>query len=183
VGYEAALQKAWEDLAKLKPAKELSIKFLADEYNIDLKAKRVLSLSCNASAKDFTSILILHYLVQKIKGLPKVTGNWLTFREFSGVEGYSEAFHKRAIDPIIRKYGKYPEAINALLERLPAKQFSGGDIGIVVQAFEEVPVLVKLWKADEEFAPDANMYFDSSITGIFCTEDIVVLAGIVAVSL
>lgn len=183
MGYEIALRKAWEDLAKLKPAKGLSIKFLADEYSIDLEAQRVLSLACNVSAKDFTSIIILHYLAQKIKGLPAVTGKWLTFREFSGVEGYFEAFHKRAIEPIIHKYGKYPEALKALVERLPVKEFSGGDVGVVIRAFEGVPVLVKLWKADEEFAPDANMYFDSSITGIFCTEDIVVLAGIVAGSL
>lgn len=183
MGYEVALKKAWEDLAKLKPAKELSVKFLADEYSLDLEAKRVLSLSCNTPAKDFTSILILHYLVQKIKGLPGVTGNWLTFREFSGVEGYFDAYRKRAIEPIIRKYGQNPEAIKTALERLPAEQSGGGDFGIVIQAFAGVPVLVKLWKADAEFGPDANMYFDSSITGIFCTEDIVVLAGIIGSSL
>lgn len=183
MSYEAALRKAWEDLAKLKTGKELSIKFLADEYNIDLGAKKVLSLSCNASSKDFTSILILHYAAQKIKGLPGITGNWLTFRELSGVEGYSDAYHKRAIEPIIRKYGKNIEGLKDLTGRLPAKLSPGGDIGLEVQAFEGVPVLVKLWKADEEFGPDANMYFDSSITGIFCTEDIVVLAGIVSGSL
>jgi hypothetical protein len=183
VGYEVAVKKAWEDLAKLKTAKELSVKFLADEYSIDLEAKRVLSLACNTPAKDFFSILILHYLVQKIKGLPKLTGNWLTFREFSGVEGYFDAYHKRAIEPIVRKYGKYPEGIRAVLKELPAKEFPGGDMGVVIQAFEGVPVLVKLWKADEEFGPDANMYFDASITGIFCTEDIVVLAGIIGSSL
>lgn len=183
MGYEVAIKKAWEDLAKLKPGNELSVKFLADEYSVDLEAKRVLSLACNIKAKDFTSILILHYLAQKLKGLPKLTGDWLTFREFSGVEGYFDAFHKRAIEPIIRKHGKYPEGIKTALERLPAKEFSGGDIGVVIQAFEGVPALVKLWKADEEFGPDANMYFDSSITGIFCTEDIVVLAGMVGSSI
>ncbi len=183
MGYELAIKKAWEDLANLKPDKDLSVKFLADEYNIDLDQKKVLSLSCNAAAKDFTSILILHYLVQKIKGLPKLSGEWLTFREFSGVEGYLDAFRRRAIGPIIRKYGKNPQAINGVVERLPAHLSSGGDFGIVIEVFGGVPVLVKLWKADEEFGPDANMYFDSSITRIFCTEDIVVLSGLIASSL
>jgi hypothetical protein len=99
------------------------------------------------------------------------------------VEGYFDAFHKRSIEPIIRKYGKNPEAIKAAVGRLPAESIAGGDFGVVIRAFEGVPVLVKLWKADEEFGPDANMYFDSSITGIFCTEDIVVLAGIIGSSL
>jgi hypothetical protein len=37
-----------------------------------------------------------------------------------------------------------------------------------------------MWRPDEEFGPEANLLFDKSITGIFCTEDIVVLAGIIA---
>jgi len=183
MGYEMALKKAWEDLAKLKPAKNLSVKFLGDEYSIDIGEKRVLSLSCNTAAKEFFSILMLHYLVKKIEGLSQPTGTWLTFRELSGVEGYFDAYHKRSIEPIIRKYGKNPEAVKAALSRLPGESISGGDFGIVIQAFEGIPVLVKLWKSDEEFGPDANMYFDSSITGIFCTEDIVVLAGIIGSSL
>ena len=183
MGYETALNKAWEDLAKLKPGKELTVKLLADEYSVDPESRRIISVSCNAPAKDFYSILILHYAVQKIKGLPRVTGEWLTFRELSGVEGYAGAFQRRVVDPIIRKYGKYPEGIKAVLERLPAREISGGDIGIAVEVFAGVPMLVKLWKADEEFGPGANVYFDSGITGIFCTEDIVVLAGIVAGSL
>ncbi|MCX5700682.1 MAG: DUF3786 domain-containing protein [Candidatus Omnitrophica bacterium] len=183
MGYELALNKAWDDLAKLNPANKLSVKFLADEYSVDLQEKRVSSLSCNVAAKDFTSIIILHYLVQRLKGLPKPSGEWLTFREFSGVEGYYETYRKRSIEPIIRKYGKNPEGIKAALERLPAKKVATGDIGIIVEAFEGVPVLVKLWKADDEFGPDANMYFDSSITSIFCTEDIIVIAGFVGTSL
>ncbi|MDD5478036.1 MAG: hypothetical protein PHG87_07585 [Candidatus Omnitrophica bacterium] len=70
MGYEVALKKSWEDLANLKAPKNLSVKFLADEYTIDSAAEKILSLSCNAPAKDFVSILILHYLAQKLKGLP-----------------------------------------------------------------------------------------------------------------
>ena len=183
MGYEIAINKAWEELAKLSPAKNLEVKFLADRYTVDQEAKEVLSLSCNARAKDFTAILILHYLIQQLKGLPTVRGEWLTFREFSGIEGYYEAFKKRSIEPIIRKYGKNPQGILSVLERLPAKKVEGGDFGIVIEAFASVPVLIKMWQADEEFGPDANIYFDRSVTEIFCTEDIVVLAGIVAASL
>ncbi len=183
MGYEAALRKAWQDLAKLKPGKNLSVKFLADEYSVDIEDGKIFSLSCNVPAKDFVSILILHYLAQRLKGLAAPTGEWLTFREFSGVEGYYDAYHKRCITPIIRKYGKNPDAIKVVLDRLPAKLSEGGDVGIVLEAFTNVPVLIKLWKADAEFGPDANMYFDASIKNIFCTEDIVVLAGMVAAGL
>jgi len=183
MGYEAAFKKAWEDLSKLKPAKNLSVKFLADEYSVDTGERKIISLSCNVPAKDFVSILILHYLAKEIKGLAAPTGVWLTFREFSGVEGYYDAYHKRCIEPVIRKYGKNPEAVKGILERLPGRLAEGGDVALQIEAFAGVSVLIKLWKADAEFGPDANMYFDASIKNIFCIEDIIVLAGIVAAGL
>ncbi|MDD5506269.1 MAG: DUF3786 domain-containing protein [Candidatus Omnitrophica bacterium] len=182
MGYEAALNKAWDDLLYLNPnpAKNLLVKFMADEYSVDIRERKVFSSSCNIPAKDFTSILLLHYLAKQPKGLPAPSGQWLTFREFSGVEGYYEAFHRRCIEPIIRKYGRNPDALKDIPARLPAMLSDGADVSLVIEAFADVPVLVKLWKQDAEFGPEANMYFDSGIKDIFCTEDIVVLAQMIA---
>ena len=180
MGYEVAINKAWQDLAKLNVTEVFSIRFLADEYTVDPRQKKVLSLSCNVLPKDFTAILILHYLIQKKAGLPELTDEWVTFKELSAVEGYYPAFRKRAIEPIIRKYGSHPEGVLSVLERLPAKRVSQGDLGLVIEALEKVPVLITLWRSDDEFGPEANMLFDRSIARIFCTEDIVVLAGIIA---
>jgi len=180
MSYEIAISKAWEELSKLQPEGIMPVKFMSYEYSIEPSDRKVMSASYNVLAKDFTAILILHYLIRKLKGLPELSGEWLTFREFSGIEGYYEAFKKRSIDPIIRKYGKNPEGILSVLSRLPAKKAEGGDFALLIDTFEGVPVLIKLWKGDEEFGPDANIYFDKSIKDIFCTEDIVVLAGLVA---
>jgi len=180
MSYDIALNKAWEELLRLKPAKELSVKFLADEYTIDCENRRVLSLSCNAPAKDFITILLLHYLAKKLQGLPVLAEEWLGFKELSGIEGYKAAFKKRALEPIIRKYGSNPQGLLSVLDRLPGRRVDQADIGIVLEAFEGVPVMVLMWRPDEEFGPEANILFDKSLTGIFCTEDIVVLAGIVA---
>jgi len=180
MGYQIAIDKAWEDLARLNITEVFSIRFLADEYTVDPRQKRVISLSCNAAAKDFTAILILHYLIRRKAGLPELTDEWVTFKELSAVEGYYPAFRKRAIEPIIRKYGGHPEGILSVLERLPARRVSQGDLGLVLEALEKVPVLITLWRSDEEFGPEANMLFDKNIASIFCTEDIVVLAGIIA---
>ena len=35
--YEPAINKAWEDLAKLNPDRITLVKFLADEYTVDLE--------------------------------------------------------------------------------------------------------------------------------------------------
>ena len=182
MGYEIALNKAWEGLGGQKGKNRLTVKFLGDEYDIDIEARKVLSMACNVPARDFTAILILHYLASKAKGLPEVTGEWFDFREISGVEGYSSAFRKRSIEPVVRKYGKEPKGLLSALERLPGKKTDKGDAGIILDAFEGVPVLVTLWAGDDEFSPEANLLFDKSIRGIFSTEDIVVLAGLCAAS-
>jgi len=180
MSYAIAMNKAWEEVLKLSADKEISVKFLADEYTVNTQDRSIISLSCNVPAKDFMSILILHYLAHKLQALPKLTGEWLSFKELSGVEGYLAAFKKRAIDPIIRKHGANPEGILGFLDKFPAKKVNQGDVGVVIDAFEGVPVLITLWRGDDEFGPDANMLFDRSITKIFCTEDIVVLAGTIA---
>ena len=183
MAYDAALSLAWKELLNSKPTKDLAVRFLSDQYIVDLEAREISSLPGNIPAKDFTAILILHYLISKLKGLPRLTGEWVSFKELSGVEGYSSAFRKRAIEPIIKKYGTNPQSLLAVLERLPAKKINYADLGVVVEAFEGVPLLVTLWHGDEEFGPEANILFDQSISRIFCTEDIVVLAQFLATHL
>ncbi|MFH1355255.1 MAG: DUF3786 domain-containing protein [Candidatus Omnitrophota bacterium] len=183
MGYAVALEKAWDEYAKCKPQEVTLVKFLADQYSVDLAQKKIISLACNVVAKDASVILILHYLAVKLKGLPEFKGEWVNFRELSGVEGYYPAFRERVIKPIIRKYGSAPEAILEALDRLPAKRVDQGDVGIVLEAFEGVPALINLWRSDEEFAAEANVLFDKSISQIFCTEDVVVLGWFIAASL
>jgi len=180
MSYDVARAKAWDELNKLAPAQELKLRFLADEYSVRPAEKQVACLSNPRPAGDMAAILILHYLAASLKGLPAVQGEWLTFRELSDVEGYYPAFRKRALMPVVKKYGSDPKNIFAVLERIPGKKAEAGDSAIILEAFEGVPALLKVWAADQEFGADANMYFDRSIKTIFCTEDIVVLAGVIA---
>ena len=183
MSYEVAMGKAWDGLARTNPPACFNLRFLADEYEIRLSDRTVISLSCNVPAKDFSAILILHYAAQRYKGLPVLDNQWQSFRELAGVEGYADAFRKRSIEPIIRKYGKNPQGIFDVFNRIPAKRINQADAAIIIDAFERVPALVELWAGDDEFAPEANMLFDKSITNIFCTEDIVVLAGLIAAAI
>lgn len=180
MSYEIAINKGWSDLVALNPQETTAVKLLGDEYSVDLTGRKVLSLSCNALAKDYTTILILHYLIKKLKGLPELQDEWLDFKELSAIEGYQSAFRKRVIERIIKKYGASPESLLSVLDRLPGKRVNQGDIGIVLEIFERVPLLIELWRGDEEFGPEAGVLFDKSITQIFCIEDIVVLAEFVA---
>ena len=182
MSYKQALEKAWSQIPDLTEERRPLVKLLADEYEIDLNKQKVFSVSCNVPAKDHISIIILHYLIQKLKLkiLPKPTGEWISFRQLEGGVGYYPAFKKRAIEPILRKYGSKPDALLELTERFCAKRAQVGDFGIVLEAFENVPILITIWKGDEEFGPEVNIHFDESISKILCTEDVAVLTELIA---
>ncbi len=40
MGYDVAVEKAWDEFIKLSPPHEYTVKFLADEYAVDLEAKK-----------------------------------------------------------------------------------------------------------------------------------------------
>ena len=180
MSYEAAKEKAWAELFKLGLSGKEEIRFFGESFQADPDTRSVVSLLNLQPAKDFESVIILHYLAARLKGLPHLTGEWLTFRELSGVEGYTEAFQRRVISPLVNKFGDEPQKVSLCLSRLPGKKYDGPEAGVIVEPLAGVPSLMKVWAKDAEFEASANLYFDRSILKVFCTEDIVVLAGFVA---
>lgn len=185
MAYAQALDNAWNELISLHGDARASVQLLADTYDIDDSDRTVLSLSCNVPAKDHVSIITLHYLIRKLRsqGLPPLTGEWVDFNQLEGGFAYYPTFKKRTIDHIARKYGSHPETLLKAAERLPAKEHRLGDASLIVYPFAEVPIVVAISKADDEFAADANILFDRNIPQVFCTEDIVVLTEITVHSL
>jgi hypothetical protein len=181
MSYQQALDKAWKDVSNSSAEKRFSVKLLSDIYDIDVERKTVMSTSCNTPAKDYTTLILLHYLLQKIafKQLPEPSGEWIDFNSLQGGEGYYPTFKKRTIDRVVSKYGKNPEELLRASQRMPAKTAKFGDVAIIVYPFVEVGILIKISKGDEEFGPDAAILFDKNISKIFCTEDIVVLTEII----
>ncbi|MDH4163921.1 MAG: DUF3786 domain-containing protein [Nitrospirota bacterium] len=177
---EAALKKAWDLLGESNPLKRLSVRFLSHEYLVDLDTRSIVNPSTGASAEDGLGLLILHYLARRASGLPPQTGAWLSLSELSVATGFDNAFKKQAIAVLVDKYGCDPQGIYRVLERAPGRKLVQADAAIVVEVFEGVPALIELWTADDEFGPDANLLFDRNVTGIFCSEDIIVLAEAVA---
>ena len=161
-------------------SKNTKVVFLGDEYMVNLRLRQVLSLPDNAPVEDHLTVLILHYLLQKAVDMPVVCGEYLSFNGLSVISSFAEMFKKRAADVILEKYGDNIFNIFSVLQNLPAKKIDRADAAIIIEAFKGVPILIELWKADEEFGPEVNILFDKSITKIFCVEDVVVLAEVVA---
>jgi len=177
---ESAITMSWDNLLGSGISNNTKVKFLGEEYIVNIQLRKVLSLPLNTPIEDHLTVLILHYLSQKIAGLPVVSGEYLSFNGLSVINSFAEVFKKRSTDVIMKRFGDNVFDILSALDYLPAKKINRADVAVVIEAFEGVPILIELWAPDEEFGPEANILFDKSITKIFCVEDIVVLAEVVA---
>jgi hypothetical protein len=120
-------------------------------------------------------ILILHYL-GKASGIP-ATGNWISFAEIPGGTFYHPVFLQRSKGPLVKFFGEDPKKLLTLAaEEVGGDPWDMGDTGVRIDAFPRVSLGLVLWKGDEEFPPEGNILFDSSITGYLPVEDIVILA-------
>ncbi|MBA3066217.1 DUF3786 domain-containing protein [bacterium] len=180
MGYNAALDKAYNKLGEITDEKNISVGFFSDEYPVDILKRTLTDAVSGKIVPDFIAVLILHYLIKKIEGLPEETGKWISFKEMDGGEIYYPAFRKRAVEPVIRKYGANPEKLLVNLDRPGVSKESAGDCSVKLYPFEGVPVLIAVFGQDDEFPADASVLFDGSIKKIFVTEDAAVLAGLVA---
>ena len=122
-------------------------------------------------------VLMLHYLITA-SGAP-VQDTWITFREVPSGPFYYPSFVKRAIVPLVKCFGQRPEALAMVADVIGETLASPGDTAVKILALPRVPVVLSLWKGDEEFPPEGNVYFDASISSYLSTEDIAYLAGAV----
>lgn len=124
-------------------------------------------------------ILLLHYLEGTRSGAGN-SGEWISFQEVPDGRFYMGAFIKRAKDPLLINFGKTPKLLIALATKTyDATPFDYGDFSVMIEPLPLIPMALILWEGDEEFPPDGNILFDSSISKILSAEDIAWLAGMV----
>jgi hypothetical protein len=119
-------------------------------------------------------ILILHYFTLA-KGTPAL-GKLITYKQIPGGMNYFPAFSQRAIAPLVKRFGKNPELMIKVAEKLGGREAHYGDVSVTINAFDCVPVTLVLWRGDEELAPNGNILFDANISDYLSTEDVAVLS-------
>lgn len=183
MGYDAAIKKGWEGLGSLSGENRFFVRLLNDTYEINAKAKTIISTFSKVPAKDFLAILLLHYLMGTQKSGYTASGEWISFKDIEGGGFYYPAFREGAIKPIIKKFGHAPEKLLTITDRFRGKKISEGDIAAEIETFDGIFLRVILWKGDDEFSPEANILFDKNLTNIYSTEDIAVFLRFIAHSL
>ena len=157
--------------------KRVQIPYLGDSYTLTVDKDTILFDDTSGPLKIPDQVLLLHYLITAT-GTP-VADEWITFREVPSGPFYYAAFVKRAIVPLGKWFGGKPSILDGIAPVIGQVLPSPGDKALKIFALPRVPVVLSLWKGDEEFPPEANLYFDQSIASYLPTEDIAYLAGAV----
>jgi hypothetical protein len=124
---------------------------------------------------------LLHYLggACSSKGI-QISGEWISYQDIPDGRFYMDAFIKRAKDPLVKTFGfKAKKMVEIASELYNADSLDLGDFSVKVNALPMVPVALLIWEGDEEFPPDGNLLFDTTISRILSAEDIAALAGMV----
>ena len=123
-------------------------------------------------------LLILHYFLQA-KGTP-ATGEMVTYKELKEGVNYFPIFYQRAIKPLVSFFGDQPQLLPEIAASLGGEKAGYGDYATTFNVFPRVPVTFVLWKGDEEFPPEGNILFDSSVSDYLTNDDILTLCETIA---
>jgi len=157
--------------------KRVPIPYLGTTHVLTVHNDTILFDDISAHLRIPDQVLLLHYLI-KASGVP-VSDQLITFREVPSGSFYYSAFIRRAIMPMVKCFGGRPSLLDEVAKVMGQESSSPGDKSLKVFALPRVPVVLSLWNGDEEFPPEANLYFDKSIASYLPTEDIAYLAGAV----
>jgi len=120
-------------------------------------------------------ILILHYLITA-KGTPN-TGKLIGFKQVPGGLFEYASFSREVLIPLLDHFGKKPELLAEAAVNLGGSEAGYGNAAVSIKAFPNVPVVIVLWRGDDEFPPNASILFDSTVADYLSTEDMSVMCG------
>ena len=104
-----------------------------------------------------------------------LSGQLIAYQELKEGATYLPSFFKRAVKPIIDYFGQTPERLLDAAAEIGGYKTSLGDFAVTIPAFKRVPITLVVWRGDDEFPPNANILFDSTILDYLPVEDVNVL--------
>lgn len=122
---------------------------------------------------------LLAYHFRVTDGSP-TAGRWISFSELPDGAFYSRAFQGYTGDLLVRAFGCGLDALGRAAEKLGGARETEGDLAFSFRPLPRVPLLLVLWRGDDEFAPSAKFLFDASAERQLPTDVCAVLGGTLA---
>ncbi len=150
----------------------LEVTHLNQRYRVFLPDAKIID-SAGGEPPLVKRVLILHYLIQA-KG-KELAGRWVDFHSLPGGLAYYPVFRGRVIARLVRMFGQRPQTLIAAAAPLGGRQIAIADWAVEIPAFPRVPVVLALWEASEEFAPEGTIMYDDALPSYLETEDIIIV--------
>jgi len=160
------------------PQKIITLSYLNQSCQIFLPENRVSLSGSDEELPPREKLLVLHYFVHA-RGTP-LSHKTVSFKELAEGKNYFRTFHKRTIQPLVTTFAREPQYLLDTAKLLGGRKADYGDVAVTIDAFDRVPITFILWQGDEEFPPEGNVMFDSTIADYLPGEDIIVLSEILA---
>ena len=118
--------------------------------------------------------IILHYL-EKVTPYIKTTDELVSYKHIPGAFNYYPVFQKKVTIPLLSKYNSL-DKFQEIFNRMEVTPVNLGDSAFKIKALPKVDINVIYWDGDEEFSPNLDFLFDSSVGDLLSLEDIVVIS-------
>ncbi len=159
-----------------RPARgSLTLRFLGRNVRISLSDFAAQNPVTGMKLHPVDHLLILHYLQHK--QLLAEPGDWISYREFPGGAFYRQPFRDRSVLPLVNEIGNDLPDLRARLARFEWRGHNAGDLGADIHVMGRARLLLVYHAADEEFSPDAEIFFSANLARVFGAEDAAALAG------
>jgi len=186
--YELAYKLAREQLARMDveeiccktgaqpiDSSKIIVEYLNQRYLVILPDGEISLCDDQKEVLLKDKILILHYLTSA-QGTP-LTNKLITFRQLPGCTSRFPLFSQLTVTPLLNHFGKEPELLMASAAKLGGHKAGYGDVSVTINAFPRVPIILILWRGDDEFPPRGSIIFDSSISDYLSADDIMYLCA------
>jgi len=108
----------------------------------------------------YSRLAALWYLIQA-KDIP-LSGNLISPRELNGGLIFAQGAHVLPLDKMVERYGSNLDGFLQGGIMLGGEQLNYGDSSIMLFPFPRVPIVLLMWKDDEEFPARSDVLFDST---------------------
>lgn len=140
------------------------LNFLQERYRIEPSSRTIEPVAgpipVGGPSIDLQIILITYLL--SAQEIP-LADRLVAVSSLKGGKCFFEGPHSFPLDPLIEQYGRNVEGFLDKGLFLGGLQEGYGDVSVRFPAFPHVPVVMVLWRGDEEFLPRLSVLFDASI--------------------
>ena len=152
----------------------LYIIYFSKRFRIDRKNGFITE---DGKSPGFDTVMNIYNTFYYSAAHPVASGNLVAFRQVKRVYPFEAAYRRTIIFRLQELFAGKTEELRKACEALGGTLLPQGDVGYVLPVFPFLNIAVLFWDKDEEFEAQANMLFDSEITGFMHEENVVCVAA------